>query len=169
MGRGTATSTSTSTSPSTEARTEGGGAGGADPDLELAARLRLVLMRLSRRLRQETGGVITPSQVSALSSVERLGPLSLGDLAATEQVQPPSMTRIVAHLEEAGLVARETDERDRRVARVRVTAEGRRALQRSRGRKNAYLARHLARLDAAERRDLDHAVALLERVIEEAR
>src|SRR5437588_6657390 len=103
-----------------------------DGDAELAARLRLAVTRLSRLLRHlgETG--ISASQLSALSTIERSGPMTLGDLAAAEQVQPPSMTRIVSRLEEAGLVDRQACEQDRRVARARVTTAGRQLLQRSR-------------------------------------
>ena len=75
----------------------------------------------------------------------------MGELAAAEQVQPPTVTRLVTSLEGAGLVARETDGVDRRVVRVRITAEGRRNLQRIRTLKNAYLNRRLAALDPAER------------------
>ena len=73
------------------------------PDRELVIRLRLGVMRLARRLRQQTEGEITASQLSALSSVSRLGPLTLGALAAIERVRPPTMTRIVGHLEAAGV------------------------------------------------------------------
>lgn len=79
----------------------GGGEG------ELAARLRLAVLRLSRQLRQQLVGGVTQSQVSVLSSVERLGSPTLGELAASEKVQPPSMTRQVDALVVAGLLARE--------------------------------------------------------------
>ena len=78
----------------------------ADVDRELVVQLRLAVMRLARRLRQQTEGEITASQLSALSSVDRLGPLSLGALAAVERVRPPTLTRIVGRLEAAGLVVR---------------------------------------------------------------
>ena len=104
----------------------------AGSDAEMAARLRLAILRLSRRLRQQVAGGVTSSQVSALATVERLGSPTLGELAASEQVRPPSMTKIVVGLEAAGLVARQVDVDDRRVARVTLTAEGRRVLQRSR-------------------------------------
>src|SRR5437763_4538429 len=111
---------------------------------ETITRLRLTVTRLSRRLRQQADvGELTPSRVSALSTVERYGPLTLTELAAAEQVQPPSMTRIVASLEDAGLVLRETDPSDRRSARVRITAAGSRVLNASRTKKNLYLARRL--------------------------
>src|SRR5471032_3308558 len=105
-------------------------------ETELAARLRLAVMRLSRRLRQQVAGGVTSSQVSALATVERLGTPTLGELAASEQVQPPSMTKIVVGLEAAGLVARQEEEADRRIVRVKLTAEGRRTLARSRSLRN---------------------------------
>src|SRR5947207_14933426 len=94
----------------------------AGRDAELAARLRLLIARLARRLRQQAQGEISPSQVSALASIERLGPLTLGELSGIERVQPPSMTRIVAALEAGGLVSRTVDPADRRVAHVEATA-----------------------------------------------
>jgi len=95
-------------------------------ETELASRLRLSVTRLARRLRQQAGfeAEVTPSQLATLSSVERLGPITLGDLAAVERVQPPTMTRIVSGLEEAGLVIRRPNPRDRRVNVLVVTARG---------------------------------------------
>jgi DNA-binding MarR family transcriptional regulator len=130
----------------------------------LAARLRLGVTRLARRLRQEAEAGITPSMLSALSSAERRGPLTMRDLCAAEQVQPPTMTRIVAALVEAGLVVREADEVDGRVAWVRVTPEGRRLLERSRRRKEAYLAKALRVLDPRELEHLETAAGVLERL-----
>lgn len=137
-------------------------------DATQVARLRLVVMRLARRLRQQAEGDVTASLLSALSSVERLGPLTLGELASVEQVQPPSMTKIVTRLEELSFVTREVDARDRRVARVQVSDEGRRYVARSRTRKNAYLAERLRRFDPEERALLERALPLLERLVEEA-
>src|SRR5919205_1287050 len=93
-------------------------------ELDLATRLRLAITRLNRRLRRQSGAQLTPSQASALSSIERLGPLTLGELSAVEDVRPPTMTKVVADLEEQGLVRRHTDPRDRRIARVETTDEG---------------------------------------------
>src|SRR5438270_9763706 len=135
-------------------------------DTDLAARLRLAVTRLARRLRQQTDAEVTPSQLSALSSVDRLGPVTLGELAAVERVQPPSMTRIVAGLEDAGLVVRKVDERDRRIARVQTTVAGRRFLDRSRGRKDAFLAARIRTLDAEDRAVLARAATLLEKLLE---
>jgi DNA-binding MarR family transcriptional regulator len=130
----------------------------------LAARLRLGVTRLARKLRQEAETGITPSMLSALSSAERRGPLTMRDLCGAEQVQPPTMTRIVAALVESGLVVREADPVDGRVAWVRVTPEGRRLLARSRRRKEAYLAKALRALDPHELEHLETAAGVLERL-----
>jgi DNA-binding MarR family transcriptional regulator len=135
-------------------------------ETELASRLRLSVTRLARRLRQQADGEITPSQLATLSSVDRLGPVTLGELAAVERVRPPSMTRIVCGLEEAGLVSRHVDERDRRIARVEATVAGRRFLERSRGRKDAYLSARIRTLDAGDRAVLARAATLLETLLE---
>lgn len=138
---------------------------------ELASRLRLAVARLSRRIRQQAasaGEELTASTHGALATIERLGPITLGDLAAVEQVQPPSMTRIVARLEEWGYVARIVDPADRRVARAVITDTGRELLARSRTRKDAYLARRVAELTDAERALLARALPLLERLQDDA-
>jgi DNA-binding MarR family transcriptional regulator len=129
-------------------------------------RLRLAVMRLARRLRQQTVGEITASQLSALASVSRLGPLTLGALAAVERVRPPTMTRIVGHLEAAGLVVRRPAPGDRRSAKVELSPAGRRLLDQSRTRKDAYLAERLATLTPAEVAVLRQAAAALERLLE---
>jgi DNA-binding MarR family transcriptional regulator len=139
----------------------------AGSDAEMAARMRLAILRLSRRLRQQVAGGVTSSQVSALATVERLGSPTLGELASSEQVQPPSMTKIVVGLEAAELVTRHEDESDGRVVRVRLTALGRRSLQRSRSLRNAYLVRRLRRLPDADRAALEHVVRLLEHLVEQ--
>lgn len=128
----------------------------------LAARLRLAVTRLARKLRREAEPGITPSMLAALSSVDRQGPLTMSELCAVEQVQPPSMTRIVAALVDVGLVSRESDPSDGRVAWVTVTPLGRKLLDRSRGRKEAYLAKALRDLDAHELETLEEAAAILE-------
>lgn len=132
---------------------------------ELASRLRLGVTRLARKLRQEAEPGITPSLLVALSSIDRASAMTIGELCAVEQVQPPTMTRIVAALVEAGLVAREPDLADRRVAWVRVTPEGTKLLHRSRKRKDAYLARRLRDLEPHELDVLDEAAAILERLV----
>ena len=140
----------------------------APTDAGLAAGLRMVVMRLSRRLRQQAEGEVTPSQLSALATVERLGSVTLGELAAAEQVQPPSMTKIVSGLEAHGFVIREVDPNDRRIARVRISEDGRRFVSRSRTRRNAYLNERLRRFDPEERALLERALPLLERLVDDA-
>jgi DNA-binding MarR family transcriptional regulator len=135
-------------------------------EAELASRLRLAVTRLHRRLRQQAVGGLSPAQISALASTERLGSPTLGELASHESVQPPSMTRIIAALEERGLVTRVVDPTDRRVARIEVTQAGREVLAESRSRKNVYLARQLHRLTPDERHALGGLTALLERLAE---
>ena len=129
------------------------------------ARLRVAVNRLNRKLRQQSLAGLSPAQASALGTVNRLGSPTLGELAAAELVQPPTVTRLVASLENAGLVARETDGVDRRVVRVTITAEGRRNLLRIRSLKNAYLTRRLAALDPAEMALAEDLTSLLEHLV----
>jgi DNA-binding MarR family transcriptional regulator len=140
---------------------------GDDELLRLAAELRLGVTRLARVLRQRADVGVTPSLLSALTSIERLGPVTLGRLAAAEQVQPPTMTTVVARLEQAGLVVRESDPQDRRIARVRVSSDGRRLLDRTRSRKTAFLAKALRSFDPDDREVLRRAVSLLAKLSEE--
>ncbi len=133
----------------------------------LASQLRLAVLRLSRRLRQQAVGEITPSQLSALASVAKHGELSLGTLAALERIAPPSMPRIAARLEERGLVVRRSDDTDRRVARVAISESGLAVLDEIRNRRNAYLAVRIRELSEAEQELLARAVPLLERLAEE--
>ncbi len=133
---------------------------------DAASRLRLVVTRLGRKLRRQAGGELTPSQASALVSVEQLGPITLGDLSAVENVSPPTLTKVVAALEEHGLVARASDPADRRVARVEATARGSQLLAQSRSRGNAYLAARLAALPADDLAALERALEVLERLVE---
>jgi len=135
-------------------------------DGELAARLRLGVLRLSRQLRQQIVGGVTQSQISVLSSVERLGTPTLGELAEAERVQPPSMTRQVETLVERGLLVREVSPTDRRIARVRLTQEGLRTLQRTRSARTAFLAARLKKLPVEERARLEELVGLLEQLVD---
>lgn len=134
---------------------------------ELASRLRLAINRLQRQLRHESLAGLSPAQASALGSVNRLGSPTLGELAAREQVQPPTMTRIVAGLQESGMVTRLTDTADRRSARVRITPAGTRCLERIRTLKNEFLAGRLAELSPVEQESAADLVALLEHLLVE--
>jgi len=133
---------------------------------DLAIRLRHVIARTARRLRQEAGEGLSPSQSAALATIDRHGPLTPSELAARERIQRPTATRVIARLEEAGLVDRTRDPEDRRSSVVGLTPAGRELLVRVRTRKDAYLSRRLRDLDADERATLDRAAAILERVLE---
>ena len=134
---------------------------------DLAVRLRLAIARTARRLRQEAGGELSPSQTTALATIDRHGPLTPSELALRERIQRPTVTRIVARLEEAGLVQRTRDPQDGRSSLVALTPAGRALLARGRTRKDAYLARRLRELDGEERATLQRAAAILERLLEE--
>jgi DNA-binding MarR family transcriptional regulator len=133
---------------------------------DLAVRLRLVIARTARRLRQQAGEELSPSQATALATIDRHGPLTPSELAVRERIQRPTATRLIARLEEAGLVDRTPDPLDRRSCVVSLTPAGGELLGRVRTRKDAYLARRLRDLDADERATLDRAAAILERVLE---
>jgi DNA-binding MarR family transcriptional regulator len=134
---------------------------------DLAVRLRLVIARTARRLRQEGGAELSPSQTAALSTIDRHGPLTPSELAVREGIQRPTVTRIVSLLEERGLVHRTRDPHDRRSSLVALSPAGRELLMRGRTRKNAYLARRLRELDADDRAALERAAGILERLLEE--
>lgn len=132
----------------------------------VANRLHSAAIHLLRRVRAQDDAMgLTAPLASALSVIVFGGPLSLGALATAEQVRPPSITRIVRELEARGLVVREATPQDRRVQRVRATAKGRRVLEAGRARRVASLATALAALPPAELAALEHAAAILERVV----
>jgi DNA-binding MarR family transcriptional regulator len=133
---------------------------------DLAVRLRLVIARTARRLRQEAGEELSPSQAAALATIDRHGPLTPSELAVRERIQRPTATRVIARLEETGFVDRTQDPDDRRSCLVGLTPAGRELLGRVRTRKDAYLSRRLRDLDADERATLARAAAILERVLE---
>jgi DNA-binding MarR family transcriptional regulator len=133
---------------------------------ELPARLRLVITRTARRLRQEAGTGLSPSQTAALATIERHGPLTPSVLAELERVQRPTATRIVARLADEGLVERATDPADGRSVNVAATPKGHALLGKLRTRKNAYLARRLRGLDDADLATLERAAEILERLLE---
>lgn len=142
-----------------------GGQGALTAEPPLAGRLRLIILRMSRRLRREKVGEITPSQLSALTSISVSDGPSLGELATSERIAPPSMTRIVVRLEEDGLVRRRHDIADRRVSRLQITPAGEALLAETRSRRDAYLAVRLQRLDDDERETVARALPILERIL----
>ena len=138
-------------------------------DLKRVSGLRVAVMRLSRRLRQQGNEGITPSQLAVLGTVERVGPITLGRLAEAEAIQPPSMTRIVSALAAAGLVVRQSREADRRSIEVAISRTGQRALDSIRTHRNTWLLERIAGLDEVERADLWRGIAAIERLLEDPR
>src|SRR2546423_1920278 len=132
---------------------------------EIAARLRLSATRLARRLRQESGAGLSPSQQSALAVIANHGPLTLGALAEHERVAPPSITKAVTKLEPDALVIRPPDPGDRRVCRVAMSPHGAALLEESRRRKTAWLAARISELDPDRQRRLADALDVLDELI----
>jgi DNA-binding MarR family transcriptional regulator len=132
---------------------------------EVADRLHSAAIHLLRRLRTEdTASGLTAPRLSALSVIVFGGPLTLGALAAAEQVRPPTMTRLVAALERDGLVTREQDPTDRRQVLLQAAPAGRRLLEEGRARRTASLARRLASLPPTDLAGLARAAHLLEQL-----
>ncbi len=136
----------------------------AAPGDELAADLRLAVGRLSRRLRQHSVGGLSPSQVSAMASLDCHGSVPIGRLSRLEGVSAPTMTRIVDRLEHQGLVTRRIDPADGRSAVVDMTPEGTSALARLRHERTAFLAQRLSGLDGDEITALSAALPALRRL-----
>lgn len=137
------------------------------PPADEVSRLRLSLLRVARRLRQNASGM-TQSQLSALASVQRDGPLTISGLAAIENVQPPSVSRIVGALEGEGWVARVADPSDGRAALVEITEAGEQRLAQLRADRDAWLARRLEALDPDDVAALFGALDALERLLDES-
>ena len=135
-------------------------------NIEAADRFHSAAIHALRRVRREDPALgIAPGQLSALSVLVFGGPRTLGELAAAEQVRPPTMTRIVQALEAAGLARRERDPKDGRIHRLHATAEGRRVMQRGRERRVSSLAALLDRLTPAEIARVSDAAELVERAL----
>jgi DNA-binding MarR family transcriptional regulator len=132
---------------------------------ELAVALREAITRLNRRVRQTRPvGDLTFSQLSALTSLKLAGALTPRELADTERVQPPTMTKIVGKLEDRGLVARTPHPTDRRQVILAPTEEGRTVLAQFEQRRNLWLAQQLAELAPEERDTLARAAEILRQV-----
>jgi DNA-binding MarR family transcriptional regulator len=134
---------------------------------DLAVQLRLTIVRTARRLRQEAGTDLSPSLTAALSTVERHGPMTPSELAARERIQRPTATRVLARLEDSGLVERTPDPHDGRSSLVAPTPAARALLDELRTRKTAFLAERLERLGPDDRAVLDRAAGILERMLAE--
>jgi DNA-binding MarR family transcriptional regulator len=138
------------------------------PGVDLPQRLRFVITRLARRMRQAADDGVSPTQIAALATINRDGPMTLGELAAAEQVQPPTITAAVGRLEAHGFVRRERDDPgDRRVVRVSVTPQGRKLVERMRSQRTAYLAKRLRDLPPRELETLADAAVILDRILAE--
>lgn len=132
---------------------------------DTAGRLRFAVARMARLLRQQDQSGYGPTFIAALATVGSHGPITLGDLAAREQVAPPTITKVVEKLVAHGLAARSADATDRRISRVAITPKGARQLQTYRTRRTEWLADRLRGLDPAELARLAAAVDILEKII----
>jgi DNA-binding MarR family transcriptional regulator len=141
---------------------------GAEADVaEDGARLRAAIGKLSRRLRPTVAGSgLTPSQISVLFTIVRLGPLRLSELAEIEGLNPTMLSRIAAQLCEEGLIRREADPEDRRAALVRATAAGRRIRERIHRERTQALSAHVGALEQHQREVLWKALPVLEELAE---
>jgi DNA-binding MarR family transcriptional regulator len=136
-------------------------------DTVLAADLRTTVMRLARRLRNQRADTsMSLTQIAALGTLERHGPLTPGELAAHERVQPPSMTRIVAKLEAAGVVTRTEHPTDRRQVLVAVSPAGHAMIKADRKRRDAWLAQRMRDLPPEDVEVLRRAAVILSRMAE---
>jgi DNA-binding MarR family transcriptional regulator len=141
----------------------------ARSDAGLATALRISVSRLARRLRAErySAGLepgLSDTQLAALATLERRGEMTPGELADHEKVQPPSMTRVIAALEDRGLVGRTPHATDRRQVVLTVTAQGRAVVEQSRQLREAWLARQLEELTQEELEAVRAAAPILEKL-----
>jgi DNA-binding MarR family transcriptional regulator len=125
-------------------------------------RLALVVGRLNRRLTMAQSG-LSHGLLTALSSVRKRGPLRLAELAAIEGVSPPGATRIVAELENRGLLARSVDPNDGRAFRIEITDAGNQAILEARAARSAVIAERLANLEEADLAAIEAALSALEK------
>ncbi|MEW1843687.1 MULTISPECIES: MarR family transcriptional regulator [Nonomuraea] len=145
----------TNTQPKTDLRSDAG----------LASALRVSMARLTRRLRRQAAAhSLTPTQFATLAAVERHSGITPGELAELEKVQPPSMTRVIAALEERGLLSRSPHPTDRRQVTVTVTEAAEKLLKEERRRKEAWLTQRLKELSPEERSVLRQAAPILEKL-----
>jgi len=134
---------------------------------ELSAALRPSLLRLTRILRnQRVDMSVTLTQLSAMGTLRKKGPMSAGDLAAHERVQPPSMTKVLAGLEDKGMVTRETHPTDKRQVIIALTQAGLDLLDSERRQRDAWLSQRLAQLTPDERALLRDTIPVLDKLAE---
>lgn len=133
----------------------------------LASRLRIAVVRLNRKLRAQTrtsGEIVTLTQLSAMSCLHKAGPMTPGELAAKESVQPPSMTRVIAALEERGFVQRTAHPTDRRQAIVALSDAGHARIEEEVSARERWLDLKLDELTDEERRTLCRAAEIIDRM-----
>ena len=138
-----------------------------EADAGLASALRVSVARLNRRLRTERdpdSDQLSPGQFAVLGLLDRIGETAVGELAAHERVQPPSMTRTVSCLEEGGYVTRRPHETDRRQVVVALSEQGRAAVEAERRRRDHWLAVRLRELTPEERQVLRQAAPVLDKL-----
>ena len=134
---------------------------------ELAALLRPSLLRVTRVIRNQRADMsVTLTQLSAMGTLYKNGPMSAGELAACERVQPPSMTKVLANLEERGLVRRDAHPTDRRQAIIVITDDGLALLDEERRSRDAWLNQRLAQLTPEDRLALRNVVPVLDKLAE---
>jgi DNA-binding MarR family transcriptional regulator len=141
---------------------------GEQPDafsMDDVDRLRLVLLRLARKIRTSSAGSITPSQLAVLATVNRHGHLTVGQIAEIEHVKPPSVSKIVAALEQAGYLERTVDPDDRRCNPLRLTPDGTNYLDHVRAAGRTWLASRLDGLTADDIVTVTAAMPALERLL----
>lgn len=132
---------------------------------ELASTMRVSVMRLARRLRHERPDFgLGLTQIATLATIERHGPVTPREVAEHERVQPPSMSRVLAALEERALITRTAHPSDGRQQLVAITREGRELLREDRRRREAWLAQRLAELTQQERETLRAATTIIDRI-----
>ena len=135
---------------------------------ELSSLLRPSLLRLTRLVRnQRVDMSVTLTQLSAMNTLHKHGPMSAGELATCEKVQPPSMSKVLANLEERGLVRRDAHPGDRRQAIIAITAPGVELLDSERRSRDAWLTQRIATLTADERALLHRVVPILDKLAEQ--
>ena len=138
---------------------------GGDAEIDVT-RLRVALARLSRRLRRHELAGLTPTQLAALSTIGKTGPMRLGDLAAAEGIAPSTLTRLVTALEDSGYVRRDADPNDARASTLGITPRGQEVLERIRAESTLVLAASLQLLTPAQRAALADALPVLEQLAE---
>jgi DNA-binding MarR family transcriptional regulator len=133
-------------------------------DGQIAARLRYVLVRMTRTLRREGNSNLSPSQISALATLEEFGPVRISALATHESIDPSVATRVVATLEAQGLTERQDDPEDKRASLIDLSDVGQKALDELWSERTIGLSARLERLTSNERQKVEAALPILEKM-----